>query len=97
MATKWQPTPLRLRDLFQRRTFHLDDRAATLAQCRAARRRPPPRGAYDALGRAGPGPGIALAHCWADARRQFIEAGRIIRSRAGRCSTSSASSTPSSG
>ena len=57
----------------------------------------PPRGAYDALGRAGPGPGITLAHCWADARRQFIEAGRIIRSRAGRCSTSSASSTPSSG
>lgn len=31
-------------------------------------------GAYDALARAGPGPGITLAHCWAHVRRKFIEA-----------------------
>ena len=31
-------------------------------------------GAYDALARAGPGRGITLAHCWAHARRKFIEA-----------------------
>jgi transposase len=31
-------------------------------------------GAYDALARAGPGPGITLAHCWAHVRRKFVEA-----------------------
>jgi transposase len=31
-------------------------------------------GAYDALVRAGPGPGIKLAHCSAHVRRKFIEA-----------------------
>ncbi len=31
-------------------------------------------GAYDALARAGPRPGITLAHCWAHVRRKFIEA-----------------------
>ena len=31
-------------------------------------------GAYAALARAGPGPGITLAHCWAHVRRKFIEA-----------------------
>jgi transposase len=31
-------------------------------------------GAYDALTRAGPGPGITLAHCWAHVRRKFVEA-----------------------
>jgi transposase len=31
-------------------------------------------GAYDAWARAGPGPRVTLAHCWAHVRRKFIEA-----------------------
>jgi transposase len=31
-------------------------------------------GAYEALARAGPGPGFILAHCWAHVRRKFVEA-----------------------